>query len=276
MVTIGSKLYFGVSAVLLLAAWVYGLSTDGQIVGVLTFGMAGPVGEQLGVAILAGLAAISFGLGVTTTAVRDADPTAQAQVAGLELVPDVPAPSGPLGWPVVAAFGLATVVVGLVVEPILAWFGVALIGAAAVEWTVTAWSERATGDPAVNRAVRNRIMQPVEIPAIALFGIALFIFALSRLLLAIDKVSATVVFAVAATLILGVSALLAARPRVSRSVLTALLLVGGLALIGGGIAGLAAGERDFEKHGHENEDEEQPSDEAPAEGSAATAGDTEG
>jgi hypothetical protein len=256
MVTIGSKLYYGLAGFFLVAALVYGFSTDSQINGVITAGWAGGIGEPLGYSLLLFLAVVSLVLGVITTAFRDADPQAQAEAAGTDTVPEVTPPSHPSGWPVVAAFGAGIVVVGLVVEPILTWIGVALLVAAAVEWTISNWADRATGDPAVNRAIRNRIMLPIEIPAIALFGVLIFLFFASRVLLAVEKVGAVVIFSVAAALILTVAALLAWKPQVSRSLLTALLLLGGVTLVAGGVAGLAAGEREFEIHGEHGEDEE--------------------
>lgn len=266
MVTIGSKLYYGLAGFLLVAALVYGFATDSQINGVLTAGWAGGIGEPLGYSLLLFLAVVSLLLGVITTAFRDADPQAQAEVAGMDAVPEVTPPSHPSGWPLVAAFGAGTTVVGLVVEPILTWIGVALMAAAAVEWTISNWADRATGDPAVNRAIRNRLMLPIEIPAIAIFGVVIFLFFASRVLLAVEKVGAVIIFSVGAAVILAIASLLAWKPQVSRSLLTALLLLGGVTLIAGGVAGLAAGERDFEIHGEHGEDEEhgdetEPSDE---------------
>ena len=41
-----------------------------------------------------------------------------------------------------------------------------------LEWMVSAWSERATGDPEVNRRIRNRVMNPIEIPLFGAIGVA--------------------------------------------------------------------------------------------------------
>ena len=105
MVTIGSKLFFGLSAFFLLAALVYGFATGSQINGVLSAGLAGGIGEPLGYSLLLFLAGISLGLGVITSAFRDADPAAQAEVVGVDVVPEVTAPTHASAWPVVAAFG---------------------------------------------------------------------------------------------------------------------------------------------------------------------------
>jgi hypothetical protein len=253
MITLGAKLYFGLTAAAVAAAFVLGWASGGSFLGVITFSWAGPVGDQLGYTVLVGMAVVSFFLGVVTTALRDADPEAVVQVAGTETVPEVVPPADLSPWPIVAAFGVATLLVGLVVDTLLAGVGVVLLVAAALEWTVSAWSDRATGDPAANRAIRNRFMAPIETPAASLFGVLIFVFFASRVLLALPKYGATATFGVVAVIILAVAAYFATRPQVSRTVVTGALLVGGLVLLGGGIAGLAAGEREFHYLGPDGE-----------------------
>lgn len=256
MITLGAKLYFGLAAAAVLAAWVLGLASDGTPLGVITFAWAGPVGDQLGFTMLTGIALVSFFLGVVTTALRDADPTAVAEVAGSDELPAVTPPDHLSPWPIVAAVGVALVVIGLVVEALLVGIGAVLIAAATIEWTIGAWADRATGDPDANRAIRNRLMAPIETPAAAVFGIAIFVFFASRVLLAASKWGAIILFAMVAVVILGMAAYMATRPRLSRSVVTGVLLLGALVLIGGGIAGLAAGEREFHQLGEGGENGE--------------------
>lgn len=245
MITLGAKLYFGLSAAAVLAAWVLGLASGGSPLGVITFSWAGPVGDQLGFVVLTGTAMVTFFLGVVVTALRDADPASVTEVAGTESLPEVVPPAHLSPWPIVAAFGAATLLVGVVVDTILAGVGVVLLVAAAVEWTVSAWSDRATGDPEANRAIRNRLMAPIETPIASTFAVFIFVFFASRVLLALPKYGATATFGVAALIVLGIASYIATRPAVSRSVITGALLVGGLLLVGGGVAGLAAGEREF-------------------------------
>ena len=42
--------------------------------------------------------------------------------------------------------------------------GLLVLGLAALEWTVAAWAERATGDDRVNQRIRNRVLNPIEVP----------------------------------------------------------------------------------------------------------------
>ncbi|MFP4512345.1 MAG: hypothetical protein ACLFRV_05280 [Acidimicrobiales bacterium] len=286
MITLGAKLYFGLTAAALVAAFVLGLASGGTPLGVISFAWSGPVGDQFGYTVLVGLAAISFFLAIVIVAFRDADAEAVAEVAGTDTLPEVVPPAHLSPWPIVAAFGVATLLVGLVVDLVLAGIGIVLLAAAAVEWTVGAWSDRATGDPDANRALRNRLMAPIETPAASVFGVFLFVFFASRLLLAVSKWGAIGIFGASAVVILAVAAFVATRPSLDRSLVTGALLVGGLLLIGGGIAGLAAGEREFHdlgsegENGHvETDDTETDDTEGDAEGDATdddtTAGDTE-
>lgn len=249
MITLGARLYFGLSAAAVLAAWVLGLASGGSILGVITFSWSGPVGDQFGFTVLTGLAAASFFLGVVTTAFRDADATAVIELTGADELPPTPVPATMSPWPLVAAVGVTLLAIGIIVDIWLTGMGLFLMGISAVEWVIGNWSERLTTDPEANSAIRNRLMAPFETPLAAAFGIFLFVFFASRVLLALPKMGATAAFAVAATLVLAVAAFIASRPTVGRTAITGALLVGALILIGGGIAGLAAGEREFHQLG---------------------------
>ena len=65
-------------------------------------------------------------------------------------------------------------------EPFLVVLALGMIAVVIVEWTVKVWADRRTGDPEVNRSIRNRMMAPVEIPGVALLIIAFVILGLSR------------------------------------------------------------------------------------------------
>jgi hypothetical protein len=84
-------------------------------------------------------------------------------------------------------------------------------------------------------------------------GIAVFVLAVSRILLAVPQFGAYLVFGLVPALILGVAWLLSTRPRLSPNVLAALLLVGGLAVLAGGVVGAAIGPREVEPHEEEGD-----------------------
>ena len=253
MFTTGSKYFFGLAAFAFVAALVYGGATSGHelnmdtLVGVISLGYKGTVGDQFGYSILIGLFGSSLFLGCAASAFRDADPDAEAQLLQLDTVPETSAPQGVSYWPVLAAFGATTVLIGFVVGAPLVVFGAIAVGVATFEWAAKAWSERATGDPAVNRAIRNRVLYPVEIPLLAVVGIAVLVLSISRVLLALPKTGSYIVFGGVPTLILLVGWFVTTKPKVNRNLVTVLVLLAGVAVLAGGIVGAAVGPRKSEK-----------------------------
>jgi hypothetical protein len=258
----GSKLLYALSGVMFLMAVGYAGATSHHkngvmetVLGPLTLGYKGRVGDHTGFALFVGAGVVALFLAVVLSALRDADPEAAAQVIGLETVPDVDAPAAPNPWPVVAAFSAGAVALGLAIGSAMFVLGMVGLAIATVEWAVRAWSDRATGDPEVNRTIRNRFMQPVEVPAIAVLTILVLVLAVSRILLALPKNGGYAVFGLVPAVILGVGALIISKPKLSSSLVAGLLLLGGVAVLAGGIAASIAGEREVEhkESGHEKD-----------------------
>jgi hypothetical protein len=248
MVTTASKLYFGAATVAFIAAFVYGWGTDGGFLGVLTAGLMGGTGELAGYTLLATTGAILLLLGIAASILRDADPEAAAAAARLESLPAVVAPSSPSYWPILGATAVVVAAMGLVISPLVVVAG--LLGAALItlEWMVLAWSERATGDPEVNRQVRNRLMYPIEIPVAGALGILVLVVSVSRILLALSKDASSAVAVLIAVLVLGLGFLVAYRPKLSKDAVAAIVAVSVVVVIGAGIAAAAAGSREFHEH----------------------------
>jgi hypothetical protein len=253
MITTGSKFFYAVAGVLLVAAVVYGYATGGGEVGPLSLGYKGGVGDHVGYGILLAAAAASAFAGFCTTAFRDADPEAGAALLGTEAPPAV-APPGTSFWPVVGAFGVALVVVGVVLSNVFFVVGLIALGAVAVEWTMQAWADRATGDPAVNREIRNRIMLPIEVPIAGALIVLVVVLGYSRVFLAVSKLNAVWIALALALLVFGVGSLLSLRPRIRTDLVAGLLAVAAVVTIGAGIFGAVTGEREFEHHGDEAEE----------------------
>ncbi len=278
MITRGSKYFFGAAAVGYLTALIYGFVTGAaahggvldvfsngdvvnSILGPISFGWKGWVGDQVGYSVLMAFAGVMVVLGGFTSVFRDGSPEALAELQGATVEPGeitgtrvdlrVVTPQGLSMWPIFTAFSAGAAIVGLAVSTLL--FGIGCVGLliAGVEWTVKAWSERATGDPVQNKAIRDHLMHPLEIPIGAVLGIALVIFCMSRILLAVPKVGAVFFIIIFATTVFVVAILLASRPELKRSVLVGALLVFGLLVIAGGIVGGVAGQREGEEHGDE-------------------------
>ena len=219
-----------------------------SLIGPLTLGYKGYVGDHISYAIFMGLATASLFGGILLSAVRDADPDAVVQLVPVDTVPEVPAPSKVNYWPVVAGFSLGAIALGLAVGPTLVFIGCIGLGATTVEWAVRAWADRATGDPEVNQAIRNRFLHPVEIPAMAVIAIGGLVLAVSRILLALPKGGAYAVFALVPVAILGLGALVFFSPKLSPSIIAGLLIVGAVAILAGGVAAGIHGERKESEH----------------------------
>ena len=256
MITIGTKWFFGLGIVSLITAAFYGWTTGGTFIGPVTVGYKGGVGDHFGYGILLAAGVISLFQGFALTAWRDADPQATAQVVHLDSLPAV-RPAGTSYWPPLAAFGAALVVLGLVFEPILFIFGLIAMGFVLVEWTVQTWADHATGDPATNARIRNRIMNPIEFPLAGALAIGVLVLSVSRVLLAVSELNAVWVAGGIATLVLVGGAIIASRPRLSSNAVVGLLLVAAIVVIALGVAGGVAGKREFHPFGTEPSEERQ-------------------
>lgn len=244
MITPGTKWFLGLGGVMLVLAAIYGWTTGGDGLGPLTMGYKGGVGDHFGYGLLVTAALLSLFLGVVLAAVRDADPRAEAEAAGVDVVP-VTRPAGASYWPAVAAFGVALVLVGLVADSLVFIFGCVVLGIVVIEWTVQTWADHATGDPAINRRLRNRFMNPIEFPVAAALAVAVVAISFSRWFLAVSEINAVWLAAGLASAVLLVGAFIATRPRVSSNVIVALLLVAAIAVIALGVVGGVSGEREF-------------------------------
>jgi hypothetical protein len=261
MFTTAFRFFAGLAIASLLAALVVGFTSETQapmdrILGPLTLGWKGGVGNHLAYAFFTGLFAASAGLAGLLVALRDADPEAEAQVAHAETVPLTRAPAGNNYMPALGAFAFVLALVGLGTENnALAVGGVALGVAVAFTWTLRAWAERATGDDQINAELYHRFVDPLRTPVVALLCIALIVIGFSRVLLAVSKTGSVIVFGVAATVVFVVATALALYPKSTKTITTVLVVFGALAILVGGVVSAFVGERDIEHHGEEHEEE---------------------
>jgi len=251
MITTGAKFFFGLAALALFGAAAFAWGNHGGLSGVVTGGIYGGVGDHAGFAVLLAAAAAAALLGGLTLAFRDADPDAIESFAGVESLREAREPRTNSYWPVLAAVAVACCVVGLVVSAQLFVFGILVGAVVLLEWMVAAWSERATGDAAVNRRVRNSIMQPIEIPVFGAIGIVALVFCISRVLLAVGESASWIIAICFAALVLVLGWVFAASPKSTRTALAVLCILGFLGVIAGGVISAAQGSRDYEKHEQE-------------------------
>lgn len=248
MFTTGSKWFLGLGLVSLVLAATYGWSTGGNGLGPVTVGYKGGVGDHFGYTLLVSLGAVGILLGLVALAARDAAPSALAELAGTEVAPPLSGPSRASYWPILGAFGVALVVLGLVISNVMFVIGFFVLIGVTVEWMVLAWSDRATGDPDVNRLVRNRVMGPLEVPLVGFLVAAGAVAAFSRILLTSSELGAVGVATALGVVIVGVGALLAIKPKVSANLVAGLLALCAVVVVAAGVASAARGERFIEPH----------------------------
>ena len=258
MMTIGSKIYFKVAGAVWALAVVYGyvtqtvsvgiwkgLSGDGvisSVLGPLTFGYKGGVGDHFGYGLLMGVAGVAAGLGAAHIAFRDGSPELAAAMDG-----DAPSTTRPSinasMWPFLGAIAVGLLLLGLANSPLLFLIGVVALTVVAFEWTLLAFSEQVSGDPAVNALARRRVGSPVELPVGLAIGALSIVFCISRLLVASSKLGASIIATAIGAVVVAAAFYLSSKPKISRStmvVAVTLLSVGVLAAgIGGAIAGPA-------------------------------------
>ena len=255
MFTTGSKWFLGLGTLSLVLAAVYGWGTGGTLLGPVTGGYWGGVGDHLGYTLLVSMGVLSIVVGIVALAARDADPVALAELAGTEDAPQAVAPAHGAYWPVLGAFGAGLVVLGLVISNVLFVAGLLVLLGVLVEWMVLAWSDRATGDPETNKVVRDRLMAPFEVPLAGAIVLGVSIFAFSRVFLTTSKLGAVAVATVLSIAVLAVGVVLAVKPRLSANVVAGVLALSAVSVIALGVVSAARGERVIEPH-HEHSEEE--------------------
>lgn len=261
MFTTAFRFFAAMAAVTLVAALVVGFTSETQepmdrILGPLTLGWKGSVGNHFAYVVLIGLFFMAAALAGILIAFRDADPEAEAQVVRADTVPLTRAPAGNNYIPALAAFGFVVMLVGLATDATaFAVGGLVVIVAAAVTWTLRAWAERATGDDEINAELYHRFIDPLRTPVLAIASIAFVVVALSRVLLAVSKTGSVVVFGVVATVFFVVAVLLALYPKSTRTITTIVVVFAAVAILVAGVVGALAGERDIEHHGGESTSE---------------------
>jgi len=228
MFTTGSKTLLGMGTLALVLAAAYGWTTGGSGLGPLSAGYKGAVGDHLGYTLLVSFGVLSVFLGLVTVAARDAEGVALAELAG--------------------ACGAGLVVLGLVISNVMFVIGLFVLLAVLIEWMVLAWSDHATGDPEANRAVRDRLLAPFEVPLAGGLIVVVAVGAFSRLLLTSSKLGAVVVIVVLSAGIFAIGVLFATRPKLSPNVIAGVLVVAALGVVAGGIVSAARGERVIEHH----------------------------
>jgi hypothetical protein len=234
MFTTGSKLFFGATALSLAGAIVFAASTGGPT------GLMGTVGLLSLTVVFAFLAGINY-------LNRDGNVPSMQQGAEYTAAAAQP-PVGRSMWPLVAAVGVAGLLVGAVSKPVVFKVSVVALLAAVVEWMVQGWSERASADSAYNATIRKRILHPLEFPILGAIGLAAVVYSFSRIMLSLDVETGKIVFIVIGALILGGGFLFASSRKVTKGTVAGICALGAVALLGAGVASAVQGQRHIAPH----------------------------
>lgn len=234
MFTTGSKLFFGATALSLVGALVFALCTGGPT------GIMGTIG-------LLSLALVFAFLGGINFANRDGN--VPGMEPGIErTAPAAQPPVAASAWPLVAAVGVAGLVVGAVSKPVVFKVAVVILLAAIVEWMVLGWSERASSDRTYNAGVRRRLLNPLEFPIVGAAVLGVVVYSFSRIMLSADQDAGRIIFIVIAALVVVAGFLIASKRGVGRGTLAGLTALSAVALLGAGVASAVQGQRTIEEH----------------------------
>lgn len=268
MLSTGFKYFFGLAIFALVATFVYGMSTGDvsgpdyfgfvdrrAIVGLISLGWVGGVGDALGFFVLLFLAAVSALVGVVVVSFRDGDPenlkriTMPTQFPQGLAVPPAQRPTAPDYWPFLAAVSVGVIILGLALEMKILWVGaIGIAVVCALEWAFSGWAERSTADAETNAALRHRLLAPIELPALAAVVVGVFALAISRVLLAVSKLGSVVALSVIAAVFMLVAILLSTKPNLSRKSVAIIVGAVVLAVVALGIVTAVIGPREIEHH----------------------------
>ena len=226
MITTSSKFFYGLGALSIAGAVLWMFSGNGALGAVALFSLA---------------TALVF-IGAIASFTRDGhvlstDTAAHASAAAAQRHPRASL------WPLGTALSIGTLAVGLVSSPGIFKVGVALTLAMLGEWMIQNWAERGSADSAYNTKIRDYLVHPLELPVAGALLLAVIVLSFSRVMLALSKSAGTLVFAVAAAVVLAIGAVIAVRRNASPRVIGAMSAVVLVILAGTGVATALDGER---------------------------------
>lgn len=230
MITTGSKFLIGAAVLAVVSAIAYGVTQDGVM---------GTIG------LVSAAVALSFLAGVNIYT-RDCNYWAD-EIESLETAPAAVRAPADTVWPFAFALSATVIAVGLVTVQAVFVIGVVLLLVSGAEWTAEAWAQRASGDPAYNAEVRNRMANPLEFPVGAAIAIGIVIYAFSRIMLGLSKTGTTIAFSIVGALIIALAYVFAARPGRSKAAVAA-VSAGALVVIAGGAVAGFGGEREIDEY----------------------------
>lgn len=219
MLTQGTKLFGGLSVAAIIGLMVYGFSHNFTDIG------------GISLWFLTGVLVMFTAVSAVT---HDANVSAMDDTA-VRTAPNTLPPASPSLWPFVAAAGGGLTAIGLVTDKRYFIAGIVFVGIALFEWTVAAWADRASADSAFNGTIRGRLLNPVEFPIGAAFGLGVLVFSFSRLMLTSNSNVAPLLFGIFGAVILFGGLVIARSPRLRKGAVVGVLSVASLGVAGVGV-----------------------------------------
>ena len=223
MITPGSKYFFGLTGLSLIAAILYMVLVNPS---------------DLGAVALFGLATSGALIGAMASFTRDGDVYTDEEAVAANAV------AGPSSiWPIVFALGAAIVLTGLATVSVVFILGIAVLIGGGLEWSIQNWADGASSDQEFNKFARSRAISALEYPGLAAVGLGIIAFFFSRVVLAVSKESGPIIFIVVATGILVVGVLIASKPFMKGAVTVVVSVLAVVALAVAGTFAALSGER---------------------------------
>ena len=223
MITPGSKYFFGLTGLSLIAAILYMVLVNPN---------------DLGAVALIGLAASGALIGAMALFTRDGDVYTDEEAVAANAVAGPPSI-----WPIVFALGAALVLTGMATVSVVFILGIAVLIGGGVEWTIQNWADGASSDREFNEFARTRAISALDYPGLAAVVLGIIAFFFSRVFLALSKESGTIFFMVVAAAIFVVGLLAAYKSFMKGAVTVIVSVLAVLALVGVGTLAALSGER---------------------------------
>lgn len=223
MITPGSKYFFGLTGLSLIAAILYMVLVNPN---------------DLGAVALIGLAASGALIGAMALFTRDSDVYTEEEAVAANAVAGPPSI-----WPIVFALGAALVLTGMATVSVVFILGIAVLIGGGVEWTIQNWADGASSDREFNEFARTRAISALDYPGLAAVVLGIIAFFFSRVFLALSKESGTIFFMVVAVAIFVVGLLAAYKSFMKGAVTVVVSVLAVLALVGVGTLAALSGER---------------------------------
>lgn len=206
--------------------------------------------------VFAGVLAVAIGLAGFYFAPRDpvVPVSAEVEAAAVHSIDlgDLPRPSP---WPLVGAASVTLLALGAALGKSLVVFGLIAATIATFAWLAQAWREHPSWTDAMTARVNDRFVVPIGLPGSVIVLLGISAVSISRIFLAVSVTAAPIIGIVIAFLLLGAFYLASKREHFGRSMLGGLAAISAVLVLGSGLAGALAGEREFHHAGESHSEE---------------------